>query len=256
MSQHKPTFTRTLRNSWSLYITKVLAMNSWIVSASYVCWNWNGVNLRIAIGHRMLQIFRKASGASEEQHNFNPNPAISMATTILRHNKAHSRDFIVQLEQCLQVALVRFDVQTQTLRELLRVTSALYKRAGLDHSATNGTAAKRHANVIINLLVDTLSEVFRSKVRTTPVTLVALVEVKPILVHSNETNFNLFLGLTTKPVSRCRSRLSHTRTRRKPWLRYFAVPSLLRTHGGSSRPRADGITHCFCACSTSNKEWY
>jgi hypothetical protein len=126
-----------------------------------------------------LQIFRKASGTSEDhQQNFDPNPVLSMATTVLRHNKAHSRDFIVQLEQCLQIALVRFDLQTQTLRELLRVTSALYKRAGLDQSTATSNGARRHANVVINLLADTLSEVLRCKTRTTPVTLAALVEVK------------------------------------------------------------------------------
>ena len=132
-----------------------------------------------------MQNFRKASGSEDRQHDFNPNPILSMATTILRNNKAHSRDFISYLEQYLQIALGRFEVQVQTLQDLLRVSSSLYKRAGLDQNPA--TAGRRHANAIVNLMFDTLSEVLRGKGRANPVTLVSLVEVRNVFRHLQTT---------------------------------------------------------------------
>lgn len=129
-------------------------------------------------GGLIVQIVRRAAGSSSDdrQNDFDPNPLLSMATTILKHNKAHSRDFIAHLEQCLHIALIRFDIHEQTLRELLRATSSLYKRVGVDQTTVaNG---RKHSNTIVNLLVETLSEVLRGKLRSTSMTLTALVEVR------------------------------------------------------------------------------
>lgn len=142
----------------------------------------------------MVQIFRKASAginSEERQHEFDPNPVLLMATTILQYNKAQSRDFIVHLEQCLQIILGRFDVQTQTLRELLRVTLSLYKRSVPDQTGTS--VKQKHANTIVNLLVDTLSDVLRAKARTTLSTLVALIEVRTLTLLWSDMNSILSL---------------------------------------------------------------
>lgn len=72
----------------------------------------------------------------------------------------------------MRIALVRFDVNEQSLRRLLQVTSTLYRR-----TASEPGAHPQERNSILLVVNDVLSDGLRSKCRIIPSTLKAIVEV-------------------------------------------------------------------------------
>ncbi|EJD06034.1 uncharacterized protein FOMMEDRAFT_119510 [Fomitiporia mediterranea MF3/22] len=120
-------------------------------------------------GESIVAILRNASELSDEA--FDPNPLLLAAATLIQYNKAQVRGLLPHLENAVRISLVRFDIHEQSLRRLLQVTSALYRR-----TASEPGASAQDRNVILAVVVDILSEGLRGKCRVTPTTLKTMVE--------------------------------------------------------------------------------
>ncbi|KAF8522278.1 hypothetical protein BU17DRAFT_44873 [Hysterangium stoloniferum] len=138
-------------------------------------------SLMLHIGLRLTAIARQTADfpVSGHQSNFDPNPLLVMAATIVQHN-SQSIDLLLHTETLLRAALARFIVSTDTLKRLLSVCSTRYK---------NTISTDVSPNHIALGIVDVLSESLKGKVRPVPESLVAMLQV--VLMLGTNEEFSL-----------------------------------------------------------------
>ncbi|KAH0583846.1 hypothetical protein H2248_009444 [Termitomyces sp. 'cryptogamus'] len=117
------------------------------------------------IGQQFIQISRRAAEWNPE--NMNPDPLLITCAIIVHHNKALSRDILSSTDTVLRVLSSRLNVGTEALSRLLQATSSLHRRTTKETSVTN---------VVLNSLLEILSDGLRSKVRVLPSTLNSIIE--------------------------------------------------------------------------------
>ncbi|KAI0831397.1 hypothetical protein BC628DRAFT_1312212 [Trametes gibbosa] len=104
---------------------------------------------------------------------FDPSALLLLACTLIKHNKAHSRDLLLYLETLLRSSLVRFSVSAASLKRVLHVTTTLYRRAAQASGNDPGNAL---VNPIAGAMLEITKDFLHMKARVLPATQAALVE--------------------------------------------------------------------------------
>ncbi|THH33844.1 hypothetical protein EUX98_g253 [Antrodiella citrinella] len=120
------------------------------------------------VGHSITTIARRTADWSAD--TFNASPLLSLAATLIQHNKGQSREFLNLTEGFLRVALVRSYLSPESLTRILQVTASIYRKAG---SPDQCLALNQIASYILEQVTDKLNH----KAHVTSSTLVSLLEV-------------------------------------------------------------------------------
>ena len=142
-----------------------------------------------AIGIALTNIARRSS---DWPISFDPGPILLMSSTILQHNKVHSRvslllfpaivttseelqfqELLSSVETVLRAALTRFNVGTECLSHIFHVTSTLFRKT----QSRPGTAGQAQPNTIAMTIFEILAEGLHKEGRVTPSTVACVIEV-------------------------------------------------------------------------------
>ncbi|KAG6890677.1 hypothetical protein C0995_005049 [Termitomyces sp. Mi166 len=117
-------------------------------------------------GQQLIQFSRRAAEWNPE--SMNPDPLLITCAIIVYHNKALSRDILSSVDTILRVLSSRLTIGTEGLSRLLQATSSLHRKTSSEATVTN---------VVLNSLLEILSDGLRSKARVPPSTLNSMIEV-------------------------------------------------------------------------------
>ncbi|KAH8106968.1 hypothetical protein BXZ70DRAFT_1003857 [Cristinia sonorae] len=120
------------------------------------------------VGHSITAITRKT--ADWVADTFNASPLLTLAATVIQHNKGQCREFLNSVDGFLRLTIVRSSLSSDSLTRILKVTASLYRKAG---SPEQSLALNSIANLILEQLTDKLNH----KAHITSSTLISLLEV-------------------------------------------------------------------------------
>ncbi|OBZ75571.1 hypothetical protein A0H81_04216 [Grifola frondosa] len=129
-----------------------------------------GPDLMQTVGTCLVQIVRRASDWPTD--TFDPSPFLLVSATLIQNNKSQSRELLSFMDTLLRASLGRFHVSVASLRRLLQVTTALFKKA---KTAASSSDAVR-VNPVLNTMFDILRDSLRVTTRISPATLTALID--------------------------------------------------------------------------------
>ncbi|KAL0071388.1 hypothetical protein AAF712_001245 [Marasmius tenuissimus] len=89
--------------------------------------------LMILVGHHLTLLARRFPEWNTD--TVNPAPLFNIASVLMQHNKAQSREMLVYTETILRATLIRLTIDVATVSRLVQVTSSLFRRSGQE--ATN-----------------------------------------------------------------------------------------------------------------------
>ncbi|KAK1236541.1 hypothetical protein PQX77_000234 [Marasmius sp. AFHP31] len=118
--------------------------------------------LMIFVGHHLTLLARRFPEWNTD--TVDPAPLFNIASVLMQHNKAQSREMLVYTETILRATLIRLTIDVATVSRLVQVTSSLFRRS--EQEATNP---------IIMALFDISSDLLR-KLSTPSATTGALIE--------------------------------------------------------------------------------
>lgn len=142
------------------------------------------------IGARLTEIATKSSELAADE--FDPNPLLDSLSTLIQHNKTHTRvswlsicisvlvftilcqDMLATIDTVLRVSLIRFNVSAQCLTRFLRVTSTLWRRPRPRQDPAGPAPLNKTDENIFEIVGGGL----RMRARVLPSTLASLIEVR------------------------------------------------------------------------------
>ncbi|KAJ3801305.1 hypothetical protein GGU11DRAFT_741651 [Lentinula aff. detonsa] len=151
--------------------------------------NYNAETMSF-VGQGLTYLARRMS--EWDPTRIDPAPLLLIASLLIQHNKAQTRDFLSYTDTVLRAALTRMLVDGATLSRLVQVTATLYRKG----PSVNGEPS----NNIILVIFEILNEGLRLKARTLTGTIHSMLEtVMSTTINGSTTAAlsypNLFMGL-------------------------------------------------------------
>ncbi|KAJ3845083.1 hypothetical protein F5878DRAFT_655339 [Lentinula raphanica] len=142
------------------------------------------------VGQSLTSITRRMS--EWDPTLVNPAPLLLIASLLIQHNKAQSRDFLPYTDTVLRATLTRMLVDRATLSRLVQVTATLFRKGPVIPGEVS--------NNFIHVIFEILNEGLRLKARTLPGTLNSMLETVMFTTINGSTTPalsypDLFIGL-------------------------------------------------------------
>ncbi|EMD38403.1 hypothetical protein CERSUDRAFT_113558 [Gelatoporia subvermispora B] len=161
----RDTMMRAIENDNETYQQVITNISSYVEAVYHTGYSAEFMQF---VGLCLMNMIRRTADWPADA--FDPCPLFNMASILVQHNKAQSRELLTFMETLLRASLIRFHVTSVALIRMIQVTSRLFRQR------VSATPAALAANPILFAILEILSEGLRGKTRVLPSTLAALLE--------------------------------------------------------------------------------